>query len=341
MPGSFDTSTLAGVVERLYRRPRFFLDTFFTTEIWHDTEQVHFDVVNGAPRISPFVHPRLPGKVVQERGYEQRSVRPAYIKDKRVFTPDAPLKRRPGEILGGNLSADQRLDANIADALKDQLEMLQGRIETMAVEAIVEGRQTVIGEGFNDYVVDFKRPGSLALTLAGTDKWDDAGNNDRGSQLEDWSQLLQDEMSVSADLIIMDRKAYKLLCNDEKFLKLYTAPRQDNPVTLNPYPSTATDEVRFMGTLNELPIYVYSYKYEDPETGALTNAFPENTVVIASKNVAGHRHFGYIRDLKNVGKRDFFVKSYEEDDPSVRYMVLQSAPLMVPHRPASIRIKVA
>lgn len=338
----FSTVTMTGLVERLDRRPRFFLDMFFPNEVRHDTEHVMFDLMDNAPRVSPFVHPLREAKMVQDRGYQTRTVTPAYIKDKRTFDGRSPLRRMAGEAYGGSMSAEDRLRAQIAMALQDQLEMLQGRLEAMAVEAIVDAKATIVGEGYGDsHVVDFERDPALDIVLAGPDAWNDPANVDRGGQIEDWVQLLKDTMSVPAAAIIMDRKAYKMLSNDEKYLKLWTAPKQENPITLDPYPRAASDEARFMGTLGDLPIYVYSYEYLDPETNTLVDAFPENTVVVASRDLEGHRHFGAINDVEALTPAMYRSRSWVQGDPSRRIMILESAPLIVPHRTATLKVTVA
>ena len=72
----------------------------------------------------------------------------------------------------------------------------------------------------------------------------------------------------------------------------------------------------------------------DPEVaGASVENFPAGTVVLASTEIQGTRHFGAVRDLKaGIQPRQFFVKSWEMEDPSVRYMLGQSAPLLVPYQ---------
>jgi len=55
---------------------------------------------------------------------------------------------------------------------------------------------------------------------------------------------------------------------------------------------------------------------------------------MASENgVEGYRAFGAIRD-EEAGYQPlpYFSKSWIEKDPAVRWLLLQSAPLMVPYR---------
>jgi hypothetical protein len=61
------------------------------------------------------------------------------------------------------------------------------------------------------------------------------------------------------------------------------------------------------------------------------------TVLVGSTGIDGVRHFGAIRDLKaGIQARQYFVKSWEEEDPSRRFLLMQSAPLLVPYRPNAV-----
>ena len=60
----YSTQVLSKVVERLHTPPSFLLDTFFPNVQTSDKEEIFFDITDSKPRISPFVSPLLPGKVV-------------------------------------------------------------------------------------------------------------------------------------------------------------------------------------------------------------------------------------------------------------------------------------
>ena len=53
------------------------------------------------------------------------------------------------------------------------------------------------------------------------------------------------------------------------------------------------------------------------------------------------RHFGAILDHDSLVAEPYFPKSWLEKDPSVRYLLMQTAPLLVPYRAnATFRAKV-
>jgi hypothetical protein len=131
------------------------LDVFFGQEQTEDSEEIHFDIDKSKPRLTPFVSPLVAGKVVNDEGYVTKSFKPAYAKDKRRFDPSRPLKRSIGEKIGGTLSPQQRLEANLNRTLTKQLENLTRREEVMAAEALRTGKITVAGEDYPTVAVDY------------------------------------------------------------------------------------------------------------------------------------------------------------------------------------------
>jgi len=144
----FSTHVLNRVVEQLERPASFLLDTFFPSIQTEESEEIHFDIDKSKPRLVPFVSPLVEGKVVSAEGFETRSFKPAYVKDKRRFDPNAPLKRLIGETIGGSLAPMNRREAALNRALTNQVENLTRREEVMAAEALRTGKITVAGEDY-------------------------------------------------------------------------------------------------------------------------------------------------------------------------------------------------
>jgi hypothetical protein len=332
----YSTAFLNRVVDGLAPVPSAFLQLFFPEVITHDTEEVYFDKVEDKPRLTPFVHPLHQGRVVDSVGYATKSVKPAYVKDLRVHNPLKALKRRAGESLTGSMTPAQRQQANIVADLADQNRMLARRLEVMAIEAIRDGKATIIGDGFNA-VIDFQRDPSLTETLVGNDKWDAASPNqpDIPSQLEGWAQEITD-FDGSVDVVVMDGKAWKLFKNNPFVEKLLDVRRGVADTTLLIEPQIAVQAgLNFKGWLGQFPIYVYTGSYIDPADGATKKYMPDNTVVLAGRRVEGVRHFGAIMDVDVLVARERYVQSWVERNPSRRMLQMESAPLLVPYRPNS------
>lgn len=336
----YSTAYLNRLIAELAPVPSVFLNLFFPEVLVHDTEEVYFDKVKDKPRLTPFVHPLHQGKIVDSIGYETRSVKPAYVKDLRVHNPLKALKRRAGEPLLGNLSPAERQRLNLIADMADQDRMLARRMEVMAIEAIRDGKATIIGEGFNA-VVDFGRDSSLNVTLAAGAKWDATTSPDIIQQLEDWSGMIAD-FDGMVEVVVMDRKAWALFRKNEQVRKLLDIRRGDAS-TLRLDPKLAMQVgAQYKGSLGEFEIWVYSGTYIDPADGQTKPYIPDNTVILAGSRVEGVRHYGAIMDVDVLQARERYVTSWTERNPSRRMLSLESAPLLVPYRPnASMKVKVA
>ncbi|WP_311276164.1 major capsid protein [Methylobacterium sp. WCS2018Hpa-22] len=358
----FSTHALNRVVEELPANPAFLLNAFFPTVEVSDSETIMFDHVKGARRIAPFVAPTVAGKVILEAGYETESFRPAYIKDKRVFNPDKQFKRRAGEKIGGSLTPEQRLAGAVAWALSDQLDMWVRRLEVMAAEVLTTGKLVIKGENYPEKVVDFRRDPALTITLTGLDKWDVEGV-DPVDDLEEWSQTVYEKSFIRPTDAVMDMHVWKVvrgkLAEIDNETGLPTAAALMMKARLNT-DVRALDEAKvklgplviggegavlvaiFTSGSGTLRLWAYNDAHVDPETGIEVSNLPAGTVLLLSTGIEGVRHFGAIKDLKaGLQPRQYFVKSWEEEDPSERYMLGQSAPLLVPYRKnASLSAKV-
>ncbi len=330
----YSTAFLNRVVDDLSPVPTVFLDLFFPEVLTHDTEEVYFDKVTDKPRITPFVHPLHEGKIIDSAGYTTKSVKPAYVKDLRVHNPLKALKRRAGEALTGSLSPAQRQQLNIVADLADQQRMFTRRLEVMAIEAVRDGKATIIGEGFNA-VVDFGRDASLTETLAGGDKWDASADVDIPTQLEEWSQEIAD-FDGSVDAVIMDTKAWKLFSQNNKVKALLDIRRgiADTSLVIEPQKAVKAG-LQFKGRLGQFEIWVYTGSYIDSADRVSKKYMPDNTVVLAGRKVEGVRHYGAIMDVDVLVARERYAQSWTERNPSRRMLMMESAPLLVPYRPNS------
>lgn len=330
----YSTQVLAKVVERLHTPPSFLLDTFFPNVQTSDKEEIFFDVTDSKPRISPFVSPLLPGKVVDSGGYQTKSFKPAYVKDKRRFDANIPYKRMAGEIIGGSLSPAQRYERALATHLKDQLDNLTRREEVMAAEILRTGKVIVSGDGYPAQTVDFGRDAELTKALSGSATWDSSGVNPV-DDLEDWAITLQDKSGVVAKTVVMDPQAWKIFRSNTTVQKYLDIRRgTNNTINIDPQIISENEKARYAGSIGDFAIWVYNDTYVD-DKGTTCKLLPEKTVILGSREgLEGTRCYGAIHDEKaNWTAQRYFTKSWIEEDPSVRWLLLQSAPLVVPYRP--------
>lgn len=345
----FTTGYLSGILSTIPTVPSFFR-TFFTKEVLSTKEEIYFDIKSSKARITPFVHPMSEGGIVEQTGYSTQIVKPAYLKDKRVFDSGKAIKRKAGEAIGGSLTPQQRMTAILQEEFEDAMNMFDRRIECMCAEALISGTQTVAGKGFNTSV-NFGRAGGNAYSVSTLWSATNAGGEyiaNIPGDLMDASLIISKAGGGTVRGVIMDAKAYKLFA-----LNKAVQSRENNWVASGLRQSSIIDpknltegEAIYMGNLGQFEIWVYNYEYINPVTGSAANVMPDNTVLLIGSNVQGEENYGIIMDTKaietNQSSQRVFVKSWEEEDPGVRYVMLQSSPLMVPLRTnATVKLTVA
>lgn len=329
----FTTGVLIGVVQGLQTPPSFLLDKYFPTMSQDESEEIHFDRVIEKRRISPFVSPVVAGKVVAGQGRQVRTFKPAYIKDKRVFDPTQPIKRAIGETIGGGeLTNLQRRDAYLAIEMQDQLNMLTRRKEVMASEVIRTGKVTIAGDDYPPQTVDFLRDAALTpAPLAGGALWT-AGTAFPLKDLRAGQKLVRQKSGTNPVDVVMGDDAFENFIGhasvekklDQRFLQ---------GTGMNPG-QKVVEGGSFQGTIDNLNIWTYSGWYVDPLDDTEKEIWPTDLVALVSPALEGVRAYGAIKDGKaGLRAMPYFPKMWEDDDPAVEYLMLQSAPLMVPMRP--------
>lgn len=326
----FATAILNGVVDSLIRPQASLLDMFFPIIVNSDAEEIKFDIEEVKRRITPFVHPTMQGKMVESQGHKTATFVPAYAKDKRVFDPKKPLKRKIGEKIGGDMSPIDRAQANLAYELNDQTGMLIRRQEVMASEVMRTGMVTVTGDGYPTVVVDFGRNANHTVTLTGANRWGQAGIVPL-DDIENWSlTMLQNSGAVVTD-VVMDTLAWRLFIAEAKTEKVLDI-RRGAPDSLE-LVAMAKLGLQWKGSVGNVGYWVYSDWYVN-DAGTEVPMIPDYTVILGTRDMEGVRHFGAIRDEEaGFQAREYFAKSWVKPDPSVRYLLLQSAPLICPYRP--------
>lgn len=335
----YDTNVLIQVVPNLMTSQNWLLDKFFPNITESDTEEVSIDVDVGLRRLAPFVSPLVEGKLVESRKFQTNSFKPAYIKDKRAPDLRKPIRRQIGERIGGQYSAAEREMLNLQFELTDQIDMINRRLEWMAASALQTGTVTVTGEGYETQVVDFGRSSDLTIALSGADKWPEtveAGktNTKPTDDIEDWSQRMLKESGAVATDIVFTTKSWKAFRLDTSV--------KDSAITfpalspfgnqINPGTQIKTGAV-YKGRWGNYDLWVYNDWFIDPLDGKEKPMIADGSVIMSGADLMGTRAFGAIIDPAfNYGPMAYAPKSWLQHDPAQRFIMVQSAPLVIPSR---------
>jgi len=323
----YTTTLLRQIVAQLKEPSTHLLDMYLPLVQTGDTEEIQFDVDTSKPRITPFVSPLRPGVVLDSPGYKTNVFKPAYAKDKRRHLPNRPLKRLAGEQIGGEMSPMQRREMALAVDVMDQLEMLVRRRAVMASEVLRTGKKTVTGEGYPTVVVDFGRDAALTIALLTTARWGET-DVEPLDNLESWINLTVAKSGAAATSITMDPLAWQLFRESDKVDKRLDT-RRGSTATMETAP-LARDQrrgrARYVGFVGEIDIRIYQEAYVDA-AGAEQQVLPDYTVMgAAPADFLGTQAYGVIQDEKaGYTAQQYFIKSWLEEDPAVRWLLLQAS----------------
>lgn len=335
----FDTATLVGVVPNLMTSQNWLLDRYFTNVVTSDSEFVAIDVDVGLRRMAPFCSPLVEGKMVESRRYQTNTIKPAYIKDKRVPDLRKPVRRQIGERIGGEYTAAEREMLNIQFEMEDQIDNLNRRQEWMAASALINGTVTIEGDGFETTVVDFGRDSELTVTLSGSDKWPTsvpAGqtNTKPTDDIEEWqTRILQKSGSVPTDLVFTNKswRAFRL-----------DTTIKDNAITfpaLSPFGNQVNAGAQiqkgavYKGRWGNFDLWLYNDWFINPLNNQEEPMIPDGAVLMTGAELMGTRAYGMILDPAfNYGPMAYAPKTWLQEDPAQRILLMQSAPIVIPSR---------
>lgn len=328
----YTTTELLGVVETIPPQISFWLPNYFPRAVNFTTEEIFFDKVSTNRNLAPFVAPNVQGKPMRQRGYKTESFKPAYIKPKDAITPNQMFHRVAGESLGGNtLSPSERWDAAIAKNLADHRRAIERRWEWMACQAALYGSVTVAGEDYPSTTVDFNRLPSHTITLSGTARWGQSGADVIGN-IEAWALTIFDDTGFVISDVMVTPDVWAVMKKDPAVLQLFETRRGSlSTAEIGPLNPSLSRKVANIG---EFDIWVYSDTYKD-DAGVPQKFMPNGTIFMGSAaGMEGVQAFGAILDAEaDLQPLSIFSKMWNNPDPSVTFIMSQSAPLMIPAQP--------
>jgi hypothetical protein len=329
----YDPVTMSEAVE-IRKIPRtFFRDTWFNGPVrTFDTKTVLVDKIRFGEEIEVYVHPTHKGKAVGRETYKTNQVETAYLKPYRPLSFQDLVPRSPGESLDVTGSVGL-LQAKAAKLLGQDLQYLDDRIlrreEVMCGELLQSGTIEVSGEGI-DFTVDFAMPADNQGTLVGDALWT-SNNSDpfaflyqlfRGMNIRGWRTP---KTMVIGGNVVDPFITNPMVRNRLSTIIAINSGRID--------PRQLADGSTFLGEMNingfQIDVYTYDFSYTDQ--GVRTYAMPQDKIIIGPGETTNYFCYGAIQDLRAVEtgmvESRRFPKVWEEENPSVRSVMLQSAPM--------------
>ena len=292
-----------------------------------DTREVYIDKVLRNKRIAPFVAPVVAGRANVQDGFETFSYKPPYVKPKDIVEPQQFFTRRAGEAMGGALTPEQRLNLTRIEILNHQFESISIREEEMISQMVQVGTITCEGEDHPTQIIDMHQSASNNITLTGAARWSqlDADTSEQPrDDLSSWANLCK----VAPNMLIFgSESAYHMFA---KFKVIKDERDTQTRGTASSFLTQASngEQVQYKGMYGNYALWVYTGSYDDKD-GNEVKFLEDNRMIMCSSNTNGAILYGAIQDMRALRPMSRFPKNWEQQDPSVEFIMTQSAPLPV------------
>jgi hypothetical protein len=339
----YSTGAIAQVVRTIQPVRPFLFQSVFRNKVFARGKEILFDVEIGRRRVSPFVAPRLPGKLVNSKGYRTDRIEPANIKDVRVLDPDRVLSRQAGEPIGGAPALDpgQREQALLRQELQDMADMYWRRQEVMAADALIDGIVTVTGDGYDAVTVNYGRAAGHSVTLTSTARWttDDVAIQSGVSPIanvETWRSTALQNSGLPMTDIVFTPDAWRIFKKDPDFKTAVDTTLRGTTAAANFSPE-GMEGGELVGYLNnQTRLWQYQNWYVDPADDTEKVVLPAYSVVMFNNSPDGaqSRGYGVIQDaLLGYPSVEWASRAFVPNDPAVTHIIGQGAPLPILSRP--------
>lgn len=322
-----------------------FARTLFGKHQTLPTETVEISVLNQGRKMAPFVKKNGEAQIVTGSTADYWTVEAPNIRIKEPFTPSELLfNRRPGTTIFQQ--GDGTIKRAIREHIRRDLQVMRDYVansEEWMCALALQGTITYSVANEDVFTITYPKPSGHNITL-GT-FWDDAtpAGVDISSNVMAVKRLMADYgLHPSACYLGEEASdAFQALLEAKSTLdrRFIAAGRLDQTRQFD------ENGVIFLGTFMGIRMYEYSR--------TVTNSSGTSVDMVRTKYAEfvpqGQRsdwvtYYGAIPDIKVLRGRklqqEIFVKSWEEEDPSVFIALAHSRPLPVPRRPWNVSVKV-
>lgn len=341
MPTSADVlsySTLTPAVNEMKAPNSFLKNYLFSRNVTVPTRNIELSFLRRGRKIAPFVERNGAAIMTAGRNEEFLVVQPPHIRVKRPMTPSELLnKRRPGSVI---FAGADGIGSAMREYMASELEMLMDDVtnsEEWLSALAIRGQIAYTSADEASFTVTYPRSASHDIALTGADLWSASTSNPAADMLSA-AQLINDAVSLNVtDVILGADAADAFLSNASVMTKL-------DPLRLRTGTVDLTQQFQESGAmfLGEFVhgIRVWRYARQVEVNGTTVDLIRPKFAEFVARTPAAQfvTYYGAIEDMKAIGagkvlQSQRFSKSWEEEDPSARMLLVESNPLPVMRRP--------
>lgn len=327
-----DTGTLLGMYREVDQPENYFRKLLTTSVFTSPEEYIDLQKITEDRKLAPLVIPTNQGRPIFSEAANAARLKPAYVKPKDPISPSRVLKRRPGENIfqPNRLSPFQRYLELAAAIFTAHRKSIENRMEWLVANAAIYGKVTLEGPDYPTTIVDFERDPTHTVTVSGVGvTWADV-DAPIVDQINTWvEKIRRAEFGGPVNRLTLGRDVVGPFLRNNQVRELLDTQLRGSNADLNISIRTGEYSER-LGRIGNLEIWTTSDWYTLPG-GGTAEYMPAKGVLLTGPNLNMTECYGAILDFDaQLQALPVFPKQWKNDDPSVTYIMTQSAPLAVP-----------
>jgi len=337
----YTPQVMVPAIEKMPRAGNFLRTLFLGPEVTHPTRDIAIDISTGSRIVAPYVSPLREGKVMNKDGYSTNKIRLPYVKFKYDITAVDAAKRSIGENPFAPISPAARSEKLMNKFLAEGNDAIERLLELQTAQGLVTGKVTALGTDDSDLdwslEIDFQRAAGQTIVKGVGTEWSVDTVNPM-DDLRAWQAMAHKSSFRLPKEVVMGSEALESFINNPNIDKLLDNRRiEGNMMNISEFDGMSG--VRPIGSIGGFNIYEYVQSYTHPQTGADTDMIPAKQVILGTRasDTRNAINFGAIEDVtvSPTGPMELRVlpKSWVDQDPPVRWLMLQTSPLATFHEP--------
>jgi len=332
MPVSlFDFRTLTETVNKILSPKTVISNNVFGNKKQVYASHIEVDIVEGRKKIAPITNPNREAPLVSNQTRKKEIYSFPTVKQKKVLDFKDLVGVPPGYNLysGSQDTMENAKRQKIAEELLELKENVIRQHEYLCCQAL-SGKINYKLDN-QSYSLDFGMPATHKITLTNADKWSETTAKVLDN-IKAWKRLISTDAGKNAKIAYMGSDVADVFLNDEKIIKLLdTAKASIGEVG---FEVREKEGVIYHGRLLGVELYEYSEEFTD-ENNVTKQFIPKNAFILMPEKTRSIFYSGLIKDasIETASAMPFYAKSWVEQDPGTRYLLVDSSPLPVPHAP--------
>jgi hypothetical protein len=296
-------------------------------------------------RAAPMVRRGGPAAFIENQADTYATVVTPNIAMKKAFeASDLLYTRRPGSVVyGTEAEIQQAARAYIARELGELEDRILNREEWMAAQALT-GTITYSVDGQDHFTVTYPKSANQTVALGVGARWNESTGNPY-NDIRDAKSVMDVNTSLTPSIAVCSATAAEALLNNAIVLNRLDNRRVESAggKALTLVENIDQEGALFLGYFGGIPFFQYSRTVDVPDGAGGYTSTPmirDKYVEFIDLSAAAESwmYYGGIDDMQTIGagrtvRMKRFSKSWEQEDPSARMLLVKSRPLFVPRKP--------